>query len=72
LFIANANDCAGGGWLPEDPSQRQVNHGFMMVLGNVLEHMSYLFEVRCGGFLSEGASPPEITWLKARQVKAIG
>jgi hypothetical protein len=72
LFIANANDCAGEGWLSEDPGQRQVNHGFVMVLGNVLEHASYLFEVRCGGFLSEVVSPPEITWLKAGQVKAIG
>jgi hypothetical protein len=43
-----------------------------MVLGNVLEHMAYLFEVGCSGFLGEGVSSPEITWLKARQVKAIG
>lgn len=72
LFVANADDCAGEGGLSEDPGQRQVNHGFVMVVGNVLEHMTYLFEMGCSGFLGEGVASPEITWFKACQVKAIG
>ena len=71
LFAADAHDGAGQGGLSEEPGNGEVDHLFVMVLGNGLEGCSELFEPGEGGLLGVGVLAAEILRVQALQVKAV-